>query len=54
MTEDRERELLAHVPTLRCMDELTSFRKAIVETDGPMPSTLYAALIQRADKLGHK
>lgn len=54
MTESRERELLRHVPTLRCMDELTAFRQGIAENDGPMTTALYAALIERAEQLERK
>jgi hypothetical protein len=54
MTEARERELLARVPTLGCMEEITAFQQAIVKNDGPLTTSLYAALIERAAQLGHK
>lgn len=54
MTQDRETELLRHVPTLDSMEELTAFRNGIRENDGEMTTALYAALIQRAEYLRGK
>lgn len=54
MTSEREAELLAHVPTLASMAELTSFRHAIREQGEELTTNLYAALIRRQDVLAKR
>lgn len=54
MTEEREKELLRHVPSLGCMAEIASFRESVIKNDGAIPSRLLAALIQQAARMGHK
>lgn len=47
MTEDRERELLCHVPTLRCAEEIGGFR-AQLAAQGETPSgALQVRLLER-------
>lgn len=54
MTEDRERELLRHVPTINCTEEMDNFREGIRSTDGEMTATLFQALMERAEYLRRK
>lgn len=54
MTEERERELLGKVPTLRCKDELTGFRDQMRDQGEEPTSALYAALIKQADRVRRK
>ena len=53
MTEDRERQLLAHVPTLATLAEADSFRCVITENE-TMGAELYRALMSRIDYLARK
>lgn len=51
MTEERERELLRQVPTLRSTEELTGFREQLA-AQGEIPTAgLYAALMQQSERL---
>ena len=53
MTEERENQLLAHVPTLATLAEADAFRCAITEYE-TMGAELYRALMARIDFLAHK
>lgn len=53
MTEARENELLAHVPTLATLDEAHNFRACITETE-QMGTRLMRALTDRIDYLARK
>lgn len=53
MTEDREDQLLAHVPTLGTLDEAHAFRACITETE-QMGTRLLRALSDRIDYLARK
>jgi hypothetical protein len=53
MTEEREAELLRHVPTLATLAEADAFRRAITEQE-PMGAALYRALTARIDFLARK
>ena len=51
MTEDRERELLRQVPTLRSTEEMDGFR-AQLTAQGETPSAaLYQALMAQSERL---
>lgn len=47
MTEDRERELLRHVPTLRCKGQIDGFRRQISDQGETVTGRLEVALIER-------
>lgn len=51
MTSEREAELLAQVPTLRCEAEITGFRERLREQDEQLTTALYAALILQTDRV---
>ena len=53
MTNDREQQLLRHVPTLATLDEAYSFRACIQETE-TMGAELFRALTARIDHLARK
>ena len=53
MNEQREAELLAHVPTLETLAEADAFRACITETE-TMGAELYRALMARIDYLARK
>ena len=51
MTEDRERELLRQIPTIRCTEELTGFREQLA-AQGETPSAgLYRAMMEQSERL---
>lgn len=51
MTEERERELLRHVPTLRCAGEMEGFR-AQLAAQGETPSAgLLQALTRQSERI---
>ncbi len=54
MTEERERELLRHIPTLRCADEITAFRARLREQDEELTTGLYAALLAQVERVAPK
>lgn len=47
MTEERERQLLAQITTLRCKDEITGFRAQMREQGEEPTGALMAALVER-------
>ena len=53
MTEDRENQLLAHVPTLHSLDEALSFRMEVTKQE-PMGARLFQDLTRRIDYLAAK
>lgn len=51
MTEDRERELLRQVPTLRSTEELTGFREQLAAQGETPSAALYQALLAQGERL---
>ena len=51
MTEERERQLLSQVHTLRSAEEITGFRQQMREQGEEPTSALFAALIKQADRV---
>lgn len=54
MTEERERQLLSQVHTLRSVEEITGFRQQMREQGEEPTSALFAALIKQADRVRRK
>lgn len=54
MTEERERELLGKVPTLRCKDELAGFRDQMRDQGEEPTSALFKALLTQQDRINRK
>ncbi len=50
MTEARERELLRHVDSLRCLEEARGFREGL-SANGELTGTVMAALRLRMDRI---
>ena len=51
MTEDRERELLRQVPTLRSTEEMDGFRAQLAAQGETPTAGLYAALMQQSERI---
>jgi hypothetical protein len=51
MKEERERELLRQVPTLRSTEELTGFRAQLAAQGETPTAGLYQALMQQSERL---
>ena len=54
MTEERERQLLAQIRTLRCKDEITGFRAQLREQGEEPTTAIFAGLIRQADIVGQR
>lgn len=54
MTEERERELLSKVHTLRCKDEITGFRDQMRDQGEEPTSALFKALLTQQDRINRK
>jgi hypothetical protein len=54
MTTDREREVMAHIPTLASLDEATAFRRRLSEQGEQMTATVLTALRDRMDLLAKR
>lgn len=51
MNQDRERELLRQVPTLRGTEEMDGFRAQLAAQGETPTAGLYAALMQKSERL---